>query len=221
MAEYCQPHRGSAALITISAQRDFTAPGSPICAKGAAKAVPEIQRVVQCFRDQQDPIFHSVRLYRPDGSNVDSCRRHLVEEGQRFLMPGSLGAELIDTVKPDPEIRLRPEVLLAGEFQSIGDKEEVFYRPRWGAFHNTGLEERLRGLGVTTLVICGFSFTTGMRATIYEASARDFRIVLVSDAVCGATDSSLSELARIGIFFVSGATCKDWIAGTKPDPVAA
>ena len=221
MAEYCQPQRGSAALITISAQRDFTTPGSPICAKGASRAVPRIQRVIQCFRDQRDPIFHSVRLYRPDGSNVDSCRRHLLEEGQRFLMPGSLGAELIDSLKPDPEIRLRPEILLAKEFQSIGKKEEVFYRPRWGAFHDTGLEKRLRGMGVTTLVICGFSFTTGMRATIYEASARDFRIVLVSDAVCGATDASLSELARIGIFLVSSETCQDWIAGAGQEYASA
>ena len=78
-----------------------------------------------------------------------------------------------------------------------------------------------RALNVTTLVICGFSFTTGMRATIYEASARDFRIVLVSDALCGASESSLSELARIGIFFVSSDTCASWMSGSKPDPVAA
>ena len=221
MAEYCQPQRSNAALVTISAQRDFNTPGSPICASGAKRAVPSMGRVVRCFREEGAPIFHSVRLYRPDGSNVDSCRRHLLEEGQRFLMPGSLGAELIDEVKPSGDIRLRPEMLLAGQFQDIAEQEEVFYRPRWGAFHNTDLERRLNDLGVTTLVICGFSFATGMRATIYEASARDFRIVLVPDAVCGASETSLAELARIGIFFVSSDTCQDWMAGKKPDPVAA
>ena len=85
---------------------------SDVCSSDLA-----LHRLVNGFRWQDVPIFHSVRLYRPDGSNVDACRRQAVEEGLRVLMPGSLGAELLDELKPDPAIRLNPTPLLKGRFQ--------------------------------------------------------------------------------------------------------
>jgi nicotinamidase-related amidase len=159
------------------------------------------------------PLFHAVRLYRPDGSNVDACRRQAVEEGMRVFMPGTLGAELLDEVRPNAAARLDAPQLLDGGFQQLGENEWAFYRPRWGAFHGTELEARLRELGVTTLVVCGFNFTTAMRATIYEASARDFRIVLVNDAVGNGSEEAIRELARIGIYLMPSACCSDWLAG--------
>ncbi len=215
MDDYCLPERGKAALLTISAQRDFIAPGSPIRIKQPPKTLSNLRRLVTTFRNANLPIFHSVRLYRADGSNADSCRRHLLDEGHRFLMPGSLGSELIDEVNPDPSKRLDPEKLLAGGFQILGSNEQVFYRPRWGAFHKTKLEEMLRAMDVSTLVLCGFSFATGARATIYEASARDFRLMLASDAICGASDAGLAELARIGIYLINSGTCADWLPGQQ------
>src|SRR3546814_7719400 len=160
MANYCTPEKGKAALLCISAQRDFVAPGSPVKCCGSHSAVPNIGRLVEAFRAQRAPVYHSVRLYKPDGSNVDACRRQAVEEGLRILMPGTLGAELIEDLKPNKDVRLDPELLFNGEFQEIGSNELVYYRPRWGAFHNTGLEDALRAQQITTLVICGFSFST-------------------------------------------------------------
>src|SRR3546814_14611163 len=95
MANYCTPEKGKAALLCISAQRDFVAPGSPVKACGSHSAVPNIGRLVEAFRGQRASIYHSVRLYKPDGSNVDACRRQAVEEGLRILMPGPPGAEQI------------------------------------------------------------------------------------------------------------------------------
>jgi nicotinamidase-related amidase len=97
----------------------------------------------------------------------------------------------------------------------------VHYRPRWGAFHNTSLEDRLRAQRVTTLVICGFSFSTGGRASVYEASARDFRIVLVPDALCNATEEAVQELGRMGIYLMDTTNCVAWMAGAGPGTVAA
>jgi nicotinamidase-related amidase len=221
MTNYCVPEKGKAALLCISAQRDFVAPGSPVRACGWPSALPNIGRLVESFRAQHAPIYHSVRLYKPDGSNVYACRRQAVEEGLRILMPGTLGAELIDDLKPNREIRLDPETLFAGDFQEIGRIEFVHYRPRWGAFHDTALEDRLRKQQVNTLVICGFSFSTGGRASVYEASARDFRIVLVPDALCNATDEAVQELGRIGISLMDTSNCVAWMAGAGPGSVAA
>jgi nicotinamidase-related amidase len=180
-----------------------------------------LTKLVECFRRQSAPIFHSVRLYKADGSNVDACRRQAVEEGLRILMPGSLGAELIDELKPGREVRLDPELLFAGDFQEIAANEFVHYRPRWGAFYNTQLEDKLRRQGVTTLVVCGFSFSTGGRATIYEASARDFRIVLVPDALCNATEAAIQELGRMGVYLMDTANCLGWMSGGQTPSIAA
>ncbi len=214
MANYCVPHKGTAALLTLSAQQDFLRSGSPFRASGAHRVLPALARTVRGFRAQGAPLFHAVRLYRPDGSNVDACRRQAVEEGLRVFMPGTMGVELLDEVRPDAAMRLDAPGLLDGGFQALGEAEWAFYRPRWGAFHDTALETRLRALGITTLVVCGFNFTTALRATIYEASARDFRIVLVSDAIGNGSEAAVQELARIGVYLMPSSCCLDWLAGT-------
>lgn len=221
MANYCVPDKGKVALLTLSAQRDYVRPGSPVKGTGARTARPAIGKITRTFREQGAPIFHSIRLYRADGSNADTCRKQAIEEGLRIAMPGSLGAELIDEVKPDPERRLDAEGLLEGRFHALGPNEWVFYRPRWGAFHGTDLEARLRALEVTTLVICGFSFATGPCATAYEASARDFRIVVVPDAACGLTEQNLQDLGRIGVYFMTSDACLRWLRGSAGGTAAA
>ncbi|NIA72118.1 cysteine hydrolase [Pelagibius litoralis] len=221
MANYCVPDKGKAALLCISAQRDFITPGSPLRASGTRSALPNMKRLVEAFRAQGAPIFHSVRLYKADGSNVDACRRQAVEEGMRILMPGTLGAELIDDLQPSADMRLDPELLFSGEFQEVAGNEFVHYRPRWGAFHDTALEAKLREQEVTTLVICGFSFSTGGRASVYEASARDFRIILATDALCNATEDSVRELGRIGVYLMDSANCLSWMGSGGPRSVAA
>ncbi len=221
MANYCVPQKATAALLTLSAQQDFVRPESPYRASGVRRVRPALRRLTEGFRVQGAPLFHAVRLYRPDGSNVDACRRQAVEEGLRVFMPGTLGAEPLDEVKPQASLRLDATRLLDGRFQALGTGEWAFYRPRWGAFHGTQLEARLDRLGVTTLVICGFSFATAMRATIYEASARDFRIILVTDAVGNATEEGIGELGRIGVYLMPVESCLDWLAGRGGASAAA
>src|SRR6266478_4885112 len=84
--------------------------------------------------------------------------------------------------------------------------------PRWSAFYRTQLEEHLHGLGVTSLVISGCNFPNGPLATVYAASNRDFRIVLATDAVSGANDVALAELARIGVYLMTSDQCLGWLA---------
>jgi len=213
MPDYIRPERGKVALLTINGQRDFIQKGSPLRTCGVTQALEGVTRLVKAFREQKLPIVHALRLYRPDGSNVDICRRQMVEEGLRVLMPGTSGADLIDELKPRHDARLCHEELLAGEFQALGEREWAFYRPRWGAFYGTRLEEHLRSLAVSTVVICGFNFTSSGRATIYDAGARDFRVVVASDAVSNANEDGLKELGRIGVYLMTVDNCLHWISG--------
>jgi len=218
MNRYTEPHRESAALLTIDVQRDFSLPGAPLEIAGTVDAVPRIRRLLDAFRAAGRPIVHVVRLYREDGSNVDAVRRAAVEGGLRLATPGSDGAELVDELKPSPDLRLDCEALLRGEFQRLAENEHVMYKPRWGAFYGTALEDFLRGEGVDTLVFTGCNFPNCPRSSIYEASERDFRIVAVTDAISGAYDRGIAELRNIGVLAVSTEEALAWFAG---EPLAA
>ena len=69
-------------------------------------------------------------------------------------------------------------------------------------------------------MVCGCNFPTATRATLYEASARDFRVVLVPDAVTDLRDESLSDMARMGIYLMDTTACADWIEGKREKTAA-
>ena len=100
---------------------------------------------------------------------------------------------------PDPDIRLDAELLLSGAIQQVAPGEVVVYKPRWGAFFGTPLEAHLQELDVSSLAFTGCNFPNCPRTSIYEASERDFRIVLVEDAVSGVYERGLEEMRRIGV----------------------
>jgi len=198
------PDFASVALVTIDTQRD-TLDGQPFEVPGTSAALPEMRRLAAAFRAAGRPIVHVVRLYRPDGSNVDLCRRRAVAEGARLVLAGSPGAELASDLVPASAPRLDTELLLAGGIQRVGPGEAIIYKPRWGAFFQTPLEAHLRALGVSTLVFAGCNFPNCPRTSIYEASERDFRLVLVEDAVSGLYERGKDELRGIGVALMNAA----------------
>ena len=198
------PDFASVALVTIDTQRD-TLDGQPFEIPGTAAALPEMRRLAAAFRAAGRPIVHVVRLYRPDGSNVDLCRRRAVADGARLVLAGSPGAELASDLVPASAPRLDTELLLAGGIQRVGPGEAIIYKPRWGAFFQTPLEAHLRALGVSTLVFAGCNFPNCPRTSIYEASERDFRLVLVEDAVSGLYERGKDELRGIGVALMNAA----------------
>ena len=215
MNDYITPQRSHAALLTVDAQRDYVAEDSPVKSAGAGYALEPLGQLVRGVRAAGMPIFHAVRFYKPDGSNVDLARRRAVEEGMRVLMPGSLGAELIAEAAPEDAPRLDPHLLQDGGVQELGRFEEVFYKPRWGAFYATSLEQRLHNLGINTLIVAGANFSTSGRATVLEASERDFRVVMVPEACSGLRDTGASDMARIGVSLMHLDDCLAWTDGRQ------
>lgn len=214
--DYLAPNWPRAALLTIDTQNDFTLPGAPAEIPGTADVVPAIRRLVEAFRRAGRPIVHVVRIYNPDGSNVDLCRREDIERGKAVVFPESGGAELVDDLKPSPRARLDAEVLLAGEPQPAGPGEWFMYKPRWGAFYATPLEGHLSVLGVDTLIVCGCNFPNCPRATIYEASERDFRVVLALDATSEVYERGLRELENIGVGVMGEAGISSALWAVRP-----
>ncbi|HEY2845313.1 MAG TPA: isochorismatase family cysteine hydrolase [Bryobacteraceae bacterium] len=198
-SDYTSPVPARSALLTIDVQQDFTMPGAPAEIAGTHDRLPVMRRVLDAYRQLRLPIVHVVRLYLPDGTNADLCRRSSLESGRAVVHPDSAGAELADALKPVSDGRLDAALLLSGRLQTLAAQEWAMYKPRWDAFYGTPLEEHLHELGVNTIVVVGCNFPNCPRATVYGASARDFRVVLLADAVSGVYDQGLRELNGIGV----------------------
>ena len=209
---YLTPNPEKSALLTIDVQRDFSLPGAPAEVAGTLDAVPNMRRLVRAFRERGRPVFHIVRLYLPDGSNTDLCRRSLLEDGASIVLPGSEGAELVPELVPTGGPPLDARTLLAGDPQLLSLNEWALYKPRWGAFYGTRLEGILGSAAVDTVVVCGCNFPNCPRATIYEASERDFRIVVAADAISGVYKRGTEELTDIGVTVLTTEECLAWIA---------
>ena len=223
--ELTQPHWSRAALITIDVQRD-TLDGAPLEISGTTAALPAIQRLTQVFRECHRPIVHVVRLYQADGTNVDVCRREAVQDGARMLLTDSDGSQLARELLPHPGARLDADLLLANGIQNLGTFESVVYKPRWGAFYATPLHDHLQKHRVDTLVFAGCNFPNCPRTSIYEASERDYRLVLAADAVSGCYDRGKAELENIGVVLMESddvvkmvrLSCKSYPSGESSLP---
>ena len=71
-----------AALIIIDMQNGFIDPASALCVEGAAATVPACSRALDHARELGMPVFHVVREYAEDGSDVEAVR-HAAWDGGR------------------------------------------------------------------------------------------------------------------------------------------
>jgi nicotinamidase-related amidase len=85
---------------------------------------------------------------------------------------GELPADWTDLV---PELNQQPE-------------DHTVTKRTWGAFTSTGLDEHLKKLGVTQVMIGGIATSIGVESTARQAHELGFNVTLATDAM---TDTSL------------------------------
>lgn len=199
MSHYTEPHWENSILITIDTQNDFTLPNAPAEIKGTAEILPKMKEILEAYRAKHLPILHVIRLYQENGSNAELCRREAIQKGAKIVVPYTEGAELVEAIRPSSYTSLNADKLLNGGLQVISEKEWVMYKPRWGAFYKTELEFFLQDRGIDTLLFTGCNFPNCPRTSIYEASERDFRVVMVQDAMSQVYDRGVQEMENIGV----------------------
>jgi nicotinamidase-related amidase len=163
-------------MSIIDMQNDIVLPGAPACVKGAFATIPRIRMLLDYFRARVLPVFHIVREYRPDGSDVEITRLESFLKNRRYVIPGTEGCNIVEELMPLP-----------GEYRIV--------KQRFSAFMNTELDFILRRLGITHLAICGTQYPNCIRTTIYDAVAYGYHVSNITDA----TSAQSPEIAAANI----------------------
>lgn len=172
------------ALIIIDMQNDFVLPDAPMCVAGAIAIVPNLKKILNHFRNYNLPIFHLVREYRADGSDVEKTRRNSFLKDQSYCVPNTKGWEIIEDLIP-----------LSGEYRIV--------KNRFSGFMNTELDLILRRLSISHIVVCGVQYPNCIRATVFDGISLDYDVTLVTDATGAATEevaqANIYDMSNIGV----------------------
>lgn len=175
------------ALIVIDMEYGFLNSESTHCIRGAAATIPTCEKAVRLAREKEIPVFFVKRIYRTDGSDVESTRYQSWLAGGKSMSPGSIGEQQPEGLKAQP-----------GDYSIV--------KPRWSAFFQTELDLLLRRLGVRTVILAGTTTPNCIRTTCYDANALDYNVVVLSDCTSSQTDEiqrvNLEDMARIGTLII-------------------
>jgi nicotinamidase-related amidase len=180
------------ALLILDMQNDFVMPGSSIRVAGAKATVPVIKKMLNTFRKLKLPIFHVIREYRSDGSDIEITRLDNFLERSKVVVPGTTGCEIIDELKPIP-----------GEYKII--------KNRFSAFMHTELDFILRRLGVEHIVVCGTEYPSCIRTTIFDGVSYGYFATSITDATSAQSkeiaESNIRDISNIGVTCITAAEC--------------
>jgi len=184
------------ALLVIDLQRDFLDPRGY-----AAQAGVDVSRLratlgpvcalIDAARAAGLRIAYTREGHRPDLSDCPPAKRERSRHaGAEIGSTGPLGRLLV---------RGEPGHGLVDELQPRAD-EPVIDKPGYSAFHQTDLDQILRGWGIDTVIVCGVTTEVCVHTTLRAATDHGLRCITVSDA-CAASDPALqqSALAMIAV----------------------
>jgi nicotinamidase-related amidase len=128
------------------------------------RPVPNHADALDCIRDR-------VAEARREGRPIAWVRHYNKPDESRAFVPGTWGAELPSGLGPHPGLRC----------------EKLFEKDVYGAFTGTGLEQWLREIGATSLLLVGFYAHMCLSTTAREALVRGFDVIVDPDGT-GARD---------------------------------
>lgn len=172
------------ALLINDMQNDFVLPGEIDIVNGAYETIPTILELLEFARAHRFPVFHLVREYRYDGSDIEITRLQGFLGGKRCAIPGTYGCEIVNELRP-----------IGGEYRLV--------RNRFSAFMQTELDFMLRRLDVQHVLICGTQYPNCVRSTAFDAVCYGYETTVVTDATSADTDeiaqANILDMKNIGI----------------------
>lgn len=190
------------AVIVIDAQNDFASPGGMFdCAgidiRGIAAAAQTTRPVLAAARAAGIPVVYLNMQHAPDLSDAGPPEGpHRVKHGPLSLgdtvdaPDGSRSRILIrDTWNTENVLELAPQ---AGDV--------VVSKHRYSGFFETELDEVLRGLAVTHLLVTGCTTSVCVESTVRDATFRDYTCVVLEDCTSeplGTHEASLKVIETL------------------------
>ncbi|MBT3391538.1 MAG: isochorismatase family protein [Chloroflexi bacterium] len=143
------------ALLVLDMQEYFLSPESHAYIPSAAAILPGLQNLIDAFSQRNCPIFFTQHINTPENA----------------AMMGQWWREIIFIENPlsviAPQFDTRAGVILQ--------------KPQYDAFYQTDLDDRLRRLNVSQLVICGVMTHLCCETTARSAFVRGFEIFFPVD----------------------------------------
>ncbi len=139
-------------------------------------------RLLDAARAAGVPVVYTRVAWRPDYSDLhaNSPLLNIVIQ-QNCLVDGTPGAAITDELAPR-------------------DTDRVVTHQRVGGFHDSELDEILRGLGVDTVVFLGVATNASVEGTTRAASDLGYRVLVISDACSAATpEAHAASLESLGL----------------------
>jgi len=130
-------------------------------------------RVCAAAREVGIRVVHATAVSRADGAGgAENCKIFAIGAKQRQAghiptLIGSHGAQLVDEIGQDPRDIEVPRI------------------HGMSPFTGTSLDQILRNLGITTVVVMGVSVNLGVFGTAMTALDKGYQVVVVRDAVAG------------------------------------
>ncbi len=164
------------AVVAIDMHRGHLDPEVATLPLPAPRCGPVIKRAAELFgelRARGVPVVHVVTEYRDPGEIAANPFWTWVHDEPSKARRGILRHNLAGS----PGTEIMPELLDPRDLVVRGKK-------RYNAFHATDLEFVLRrALAADTLILAGINTSTCVLCTGFEATNRDFRVIVASDAV--------------------------------------
>ncbi len=164
----------SPALIVIDMQNGFCVANGFMDQIGlgyeaSASVIEPIGRLVEASRAAGIPIVFTRYSLNEDYSDGGLLMEVFPQiKGTGGMVRHTWDADVVDALEPRP-----------GEI--------VLDKTRYSAFYDTDLEERLRTLGVDTVIVCGVTTNICVESTVRDAFFRDIRTVVPSDGTAAVT----------------------------------
>ncbi len=165
----------STAAVAIDMHRGHLDPAVATVPLPAERCGPVIARASLLFRELRAigvPVIHVVTEYREPAEIAANPFWTAVHDDPGMARKGILRHNLAGS----PGTEIIPALWAPGD-RRVGGKK------RYNCFHATDLEFVLRGLGVETVILAGINTTSCVLNTAFEATNRDFKVVIAAEAV--------------------------------------
>ena len=166
----------TSALLVVDLQNDTVGAQGAFASSGAADfavrhgVIEKARRLVDAAREARMPVIFVWHVDEPghrDSTRNAKLFRDIVEADG--LVRGTWGAAPVDGLEPK-------------------DGDAVVEKQRMSAFNATTLDTKLRGLGTTTIVVCGAWTNFAIEHTCRDGADHGYEVVLATDGTATISD---------------------------------